>query len=167
MPTLSTVESAQGKNAWAKIEAELRPLLQSLWAAPSAPRLEHVEPIPKEAGVYLFTAAGKPIYVGQTRNLRRRLADHCRPSSGHNKASFAFLRAKKLYEAKQNENYAGTRAALEVAESFPQLFDEAKTDVARMDVRFTTCCDAELRTVFEVYAAELLDTKEFNIFETH
>lgn len=36
-----------------------------------------------------------------------------------------------------------------------------------MEVRFCLCEDPELRTVFEVYAAEHLDTKEFNSFETH
>ena len=47
--------------------------------------------IPAVPGIYLFHYDGKPIYVGQSRNLRRRLSQHTAMGSRQNEASFAFL----------------------------------------------------------------------------
>lgn len=153
--------SPKGAARWAEIEAALPRMLEELWSAPSAPRLKHTE-IPTTAGMYLFSERGRPIYVGQTRNLRQRLSNHCRPSGSHNQASFAFLLAKKAFG-----NYAGTRSQLEAEAKFIPLFTKAKARVARMPVSFIECADPELRTVFEVYAAGHLNTKKYNSFETH
>ena len=158
--------SPHGQRRWTEIEAALPDLLASLCNAESAPRLQHKTAIPQEPGVYLFAERGRAIYVGQTRNLRRRLADHCRISGGHNKASFAFLLAKENFEEEHGE-HSGTRAQMESAKGFKAEFDAAKARVETMPVRFITCQDPEMRTVFEVYAAEHLGTKKYNSFETH
>src|SRR5205823_11016769 len=86
---------AAGKRRWDDLLAQLDPLLDELIAAPSATRLEHSPRIPAEPGVYLFLSRGKPMYVGQTRNLRQRIANHCRPSGRENHATFAFLLARQ------------------------------------------------------------------------
>ena len=163
---LSKVISKTGKQRWEEIERELPRLLKELWNAPGAPRKEHERPVPSDPGLYLFLEGGIPVYVGQTRNLNSRLGSHCRPSGSHNSASFAFLKAKKRYEKKHGD-WQGTRKDLQNEPEFADLFKKAKEEVEGMAVRFCLCDDPELRTVFEVYAAELLDTKEFNSFETH
>ncbi len=50
--------------------------------------------VPK-AGIYLFSEGDEHQYVGRTNTLRTRLQNHCRPSSGHNSATFAFRIARQ------------------------------------------------------------------------
>lgn len=163
--SISEVVSNRGKEKWESIESDLPRLLEALWNAPSAKRLDHGPAVPMEAGIYLFIERGRPIYVGQTRNLRSRLAAHCRPSGSHNSASFAFLVARTQYKGGKGKKM--TRAELQDDPEFKELFSRAKERVSNMEVRFIKCEDPELRTVFEVYAAEHLGTKKYNSFETH
>jgi hypothetical protein len=147
---------------------DLRSLLDRLWVAPACTRAQHGRGgVPKQPGIYLFTSAdGHPLYVGQSRNLNRRLADHCQPGSDHNKASFAFNIAKKA-ATEADALPTGFRAAVAVHPDFAARFASAKGQVAAMPVRFVVESDPYLRTVFEVYATLLLNTKEFNAHETH
>jgi len=155
-----------GVERWAAILGALEDMLQALWDAPGAARLAHSPTVPEAAGMYLFLEDGQPMYVGQSRNLRQRLANHCRPSSGHNKASFAFNLARRELE-EQGHQLVGSREAIENLQVFLEPFRDAKKRLDEMEVRYVTCNDPELRTVFEVYAAERLNTKTYNTFETH
>lgn len=161
--TLRLHDMNDGVDEWSELLARLEPLLSSLLSAPAATRREHGPSIPAAPGLYLFEEDARPMYVGQTRNLRRRLADHCRLSGGHNKASFAFLIARRAL-AESGMQLAGTRSQLELHDGFG--FPLAKQRVAQMKIRFVTCDDPELRTVFEVFAALRLQTP-YNEFETH
>jgi hypothetical protein len=117
--------------------------------------------------VYLFTEGGKPIYVGQTRNFRRRWGEHTRPSSPENSAPFAFNIARQ--EAiRKNLNTMGSRKVVSKLPDFAELFEAAKLRVSSMEFRFVMIEDPPLRTIFEVYASLALGTHgEFNVFETH
>jgi hypothetical protein len=159
---------AEGIAEFEALLGKLRPLLDRLWAAPALPRLEYGQGgVPKLPGVYLFSLLdGPPIYLGQSRDLNRRLAEHCRPGSGQNKASFAFNIAKKT-AANAGVLPAGSRADIAVHEDFVAHFVSAKELVEAMPVRFVLESDPHPRTVFEVYATLLLNTKEFNPHETH
>lgn len=149
------------------IAARLAALLARLLDAPKCPRAEH-ERIPREPGLYLFSdARGKPIYVGQSRNIYDRLAQHCRPSSPENAASFAFNIAKREAAARRIDIVGFNRKDLSVSPDFKTLFDNAKAQVALMPVQFVVETHADLRTVFEVYATYALGTQEYNTFETH
>ena len=150
------------------ILAELEPMLTKLLDQAKHARLAHGRgAIPKAPGVYLFyDASGTPIYVGQSRNLNRRLAEHCRDSSGHNKASFAFNIAKRT-SAGAGVDITGFRADLVARQDFEAQFRAAKRQVAKMPVQFVTEKRADLRTLFEVYATYVLGTQEYNTFETH
>lgn len=122
--------------------------------------------VPSSGGVYAFSENGKPMYVGQTRNLRNRLRQHGGPASQHNQAVFAFNLAKA--DALAAGTYpAGTRRTAERDAVFAELFMAQRKRVAAMDVRFVEIDDPQLRTFFEVYAAVALDTLEYNSFETH
>ena len=135
--------------------------LEELLAAPSRPRKEHPS-IPQAPGIYLFSEHGAPVYVGQTRNLRRRLADHTNQNGGSETATFAF---KIATEDAGPEASGVTRK--EIERRFGSLFDRAKKRVSRMDVQFIEMGDPIERTVFEVYAALHLGTEHYNSFETH
>jgi hypothetical protein len=117
-------------------------------------------------GVYLLSEE-HPIYVGQTRNLRRRLRQHGGMSSRENQASLAFNIARRKAADRPSFNVHLTRRVLEADPAFAQLFEEARARVARMQVRYVEIDDPELRTVFEVYAAVAFGTAEHNSFETH
>ncbi len=55
--------------------------------------------IPKR-GIYLFSEGDQHLYVGRTNRIRSRLAGHCRPSSTHFSATFAFRVASRIALAK-------------------------------------------------------------------
>lgn len=154
-----------GLDRWEALVGELPALLDALWDAASYPRLDHPA-IPRAAGVYLFVEEGKALYVGQTRDLRRRLADHCRVSSRENQASFAFNLARES-AAEARLSVVGYRKVLAVEPAFAEHFAAAKARVAAMDIRFIELDDPELRTVFEVYGTLALGTERYNTFETH
>lgn len=153
--------SKTGMENFANLQSKLPILLDQLRSmAPLAGVL------PVAAGVYLFSEDETPMYVGQTRNLRRRISQHGGPTSRHNQAVFAFNLAKK------DPDLAGrlpdvTRAALELDEAFAEVFRRHRERVAAMEIRFVLIDDPQLRTVFEVYAAMALNTLEYNSFDTH
>jgi hypothetical protein len=122
--------------------------------------------LPAVPGVYLLSEEHL-IYVGQTRNLRRRLRQHGGRSSPENQASLAFNIARRKAADYPSINIHLTRRALEIDLVFAELFREARARVARMQVRYVEIDDPELRTVFEVYAAVAFGTSEHNSFETH
>jgi hypothetical protein len=147
------------------IAADLPRLLQRLLAAAAAPVAEHGE-IPNAPGIYLFSELDRPIYVGQTRKLRKRLGNHTSPLGKNNQATFAFLVAKAEAE-KAGVDMAQFRAHLEADQQFIAHFQAAKLRVSEMDVRFIELAGSIERSVFEIYAALALDTLVFNSFETH
>lgn len=139
-------------------------LLAQLLAAPVARRDEH-GPIPEVPGIYLFSD-DKPVYVGQTRNLRTRLRNHTTAKATENQASFAFLIGKVEAEL-AGIDLKRTRKVLEADPHFAEHFRQAKARVAKMNVRWIELDDPIERTLFEIYAALALDTVAFNSFETH
>jgi hypothetical protein len=60
-----------------------------------------------------------------------------------------------------------TRTQLAADALFDELLRRARQRVALMEARFVAIDDAELRTVFEVYAAVALGTQDFDSSETH
>jgi hypothetical protein len=147
-----------GVAAFDDLLGRLEPLLDELWDAPAAPRSEH-STIPAAPGVYLFTRNDEPVNVGQAPDLRRRLAEQCRPSSGHTKATLAFEIAKR---AADREGIAtdAPPARLATSDDFAPYFTRAKEAVAELPVRFLEVESRELRALFEVYGSLALGTSE-------
>jgi hypothetical protein len=130
--------------------------------------LERRLEVPRTPGCYLFSEGGKPIYVGQTRNLRRRYEQHTGAQRTHNEASFAFLVAKSRAVAKVAAKVlALRRTELQAHPKFAPHFTKAKAQVAKMSFQFIKSADPVERSMFEIYAALHLGTEEFNSFETH
>ena len=51
-----------------------------------------------DKGMYVFYEDDKPMYVGRSDKLRKRILAHGRPKSGHTSATFAFILAKEEFE---------------------------------------------------------------------
>ena len=54
-----------------------------------------------DKGIYVFFEDGRPLYVGRSERMKKRVKQHSRRSSGHNSATFAFLLAKESAEKSQ------------------------------------------------------------------
>ena len=154
-----------GLDRWEEIVHRLPELLDALLSAPPIQR-SHAAKIPLAPGLYLLSEGLRPVYVGQTRNLRRRLAQHGGSWARQNQATFAFALARTAGLA-ANPTLARhrTRNALAEDPAFAALFRDQRERVAAMSVQVVEVDDPELRTVFEVYAAVVLGTE--NKFETH
>jgi hypothetical protein len=148
-----------GVAAFDEVIARMEPLLEQLWDSPAATRDEH-ESVPAAPGLYLFTRGDDPVYVGQAPNLRRRLGEHCRPSSGPSKATLAFEIAKRAAR-REGIDVDGPPSRLATSDEFVPYFASSKQAVAELPVRFIELESPELRTVFEVYAALALDTGQY------
>lgn len=120
-----------------------------------------------ERGIYLFSAGDRHLYVGRTNRIRGRLAGHCRPSSNHFSATFAFRIAREdtgLLKAAYSA--AGSRASLAKDLTFGPAFARAKARLAEMDLRFVEEADPIRQTLLEVYVAVTLKTP-YNDFDNH
>ncbi|PJJ54610.1 GIY-YIG nuclease family protein [Hymenobacter chitinivorans] len=159
---------ASPQQTFAEHTAQLPALLATLEACFPITRTELAKNIPRGTpGIYAFYHDDQPVYVGRTRDLRRRLSEHGRASSSHYSASFAFLRARRVAEAAGHA--AGlvglSRQALARHRVFGPLFVAEKSTVAGMTVRWVVVPDAVTQALLEVYAALELNTL-FNSFET-
>lgn len=139
----------------------LRPSIRKLiQMTPTAVCDRNGRNIPKQ-GIYLLSEGRKHFYVGRSDDMHGRLARHCRPSSRHNSASFAFLLAKEA-----TGHPAGTRAALMEKASFRTAFKRAKARIRAMSLRYVEETDSTRQALLEIYVAVVLQTP-FNDFQTH
>ena len=116
-------------------------------------------------GVYVFYENLKPIYVGRSQSIPKRILAHSRPSSGHNSATFAFLLAKEVAK-KLNHDTNLTRKNLQENAIFNQIYLEQKQRVSNMKIKSIEVNDPDTQAIFEIYASRKLKTK-YNDFATH
>jgi len=120
-----------------------------------------------ERGIYLFSEGDHHLYVGRTNRLRQRLAGHCRASSNHFSATFAFrITRKQTGFHKASYSKTGSRAELVRDLTFGAAFVEAKARISTMDLRFVEETDPIRQTLLEVYVAVALKTP-YNDFDNH
>lgn len=120
------------------------------------------------SGVYLFSEGQKHLYVGRTNRLRHRYGEHCRPSSSHFQAPFAFLLARKATRNVKAAYASGpkSRKGLSTDPLFLSFFTRAKERIRRMHFRFVEEPDQMRQTLLELYCAIALGTP-YNDFRTH
>ena len=118
-----------------------------------------------QRGVYVLYDESRPIYVGRSNRLGNRLLEHSRQSSTHNSAPFAFNLAKEE-AARRGVDPSQARNQLEKDPVFRDLFTQAKRRVSQMRSRTVGIEDPVRQTLFEVYAALVLETP-YNVFDTH
>ena len=147
-----------------KYVEQLPDLLDQLFKLPLRP-LDNIRELPTK-GIYVFYEGDKPVYVGRSKNLKRRLKEHGNQGSTHYSSSFAFNIAKKEAD-KRGIDINRTRKQLAEDLAFNNLFSRAKARVSSMSVRVIPIDDPIVQTLFEVYASVALDTREYNYFDTH
>ena len=119
------------------------------------------------AGIYLFSEGERHLYVGRTNSLRKRLQQHCRPSSSHNSSPFAFRLARQACNVpKATYTKEGSRAHLLEGPAFLDAFVEAKARVCRMSVRVVGEATPMRQALLEMYVSISLDTI-YNDFDNH
>lgn len=134
-----------------------------------------MEPVTRESlprnvpgkGIYLFSDEYRHLYVGRSDNIRKRIALHCRPSSGHNQATFAFRMARDR-TGKTEAAYAavGGRKSLVQDEKFGPVFSACKHEIRRYRLRFVEEDQPTRQALLEIYVATVLQTL-YNDFENH
>ena len=147
----------------AHVEA-LAPACQALLAAsPISP--SGSKSIPTAGGVYLFVEDGKPLYIGRSRQLRRRYAFHC--SGRDNQATFAFILARQAsnYTEVTYKKGDGTRAWLMRQELFLSAFIQSKERIRNMSFQWVVEEDPVRQALLEIYCSIALDTPH-NSFKT-
>ena len=121
-----------------------------------------------ERGVYLFSENDLYLYVGRSNHIRRRLAGHCRPSSSHFSATFAFRIAREETGfIKASYLPAGSRPALVKDLVFGPAFIRAKARIAKMDIRFVEEDNPIRQALLEVYVTVTHKTTRYNDFDNH
>ena len=142
---------------------------------PSFQRLIQMEPttvatLPIEtplSGIYLFSEAEQHLYVGRTNTIRKRLQNHCRPSSGHNSATFAFRLAREITgQTIATYTEQGSRSELQNDPVFGPIFIAQKERVRSMNVRYVSESDPMKQALLEMYISVSLETPH-NDFDNH
>lgn len=119
-------------------------------------------------GVYLFTEAGRHLYVGRSNVLRKRYGRHCRPGATFKQAAFAFQLAREETGQTRASYKPGelSRAGLMTDPRFANAFAEAKERIRKMDYRFVEESDQNRQALLEIYCAIVLETP-YNDSGTH
>lgn len=119
------------------------------------------------SGIYLFSEGEQHLYVGRTNTIRKRLQNHCHPSSGHNSDTFAFRLAREItghISATYTEQ--GSRSYLQAHPEFSPTFIEQKNRVRNMSVRYVSEPDPLRQALLEMYVSVSLGTPH-NDFDNH
>jgi GIY-YIG catalytic domain len=152
-----------------RFQAYIVPLPGSLERLLACPPFVYADspPYPETGGIYVFTEGDRHMYVGRTGNLRQRLGQHCRRSSGHNSAPFTFLLTREV-TGRTNATYrAGEgRDALMSDPVFGPAFIQQNARVNRMLIRYVEEEDTYRQALLEVYVAVVLGTR-YNDFDNH
>jgi len=119
-----------------------------------------------QKGVYVFFEGNKPIYVGRSNRLKKRIKEHSQISSDHYSATLAFRIAKQNTSTLQKKERKLTNKQLMNNSDFVERFKAAKDRIARTEPRFIKIEDQVEQAMFEIYASLALNT-ELNDFGTH
>jgi hypothetical protein len=119
--------------------------------------------------IYLFSEAGKHLYVGRThrQSLRKRLSQHSNPSAQQNQAVFAFKLAREMTgRLRPSYTVKDSRKMLAADSEFAAAFVQAKERVRKMELRYVEEADPLRQTLLEIYVGLVLKTP-YNDFDTH
>ena len=151
---------------FAEVTEKLGPSFQRLLAMEPFTPVSLPKKMPKE-GVYLFSEDQEHLYVGRSKDIRKRIARHSRPGATHRMAAFAFRLAREAtgyLDASYKKE--GSRSQLMQDSTFRAAFNQAKIRIREMDVRFVEEVDPVRQALLEIYVAVSLRTP-YNDFRTH
>jgi hypothetical protein len=112
------------------------------------------------SGCYVLLEQGKPIYVGISRQVFRRLWYHGRGTK-HFTATLAYSIAAHQFVSEL------PRSARMADADFLVRFNLAKLRLQKCDFAFVEITNDLVLYLFEAYCAMELDTSEWNTFRTH
>jgi hypothetical protein len=112
------------------------------------------------SGCYVLLDGGKPLYVGISRQVFRRLWNHVRGTK-HFTATLAYSIAAHQFVSEL------PRTARMADADFLSRFNLAKLRVQKCDFAFVEITNDLVLYLFEAYCAMELDTSEWNTFRTH
>jgi len=119
------------------------------------------------AGIYVLYDGAQALYVGRSNRLRQRLSNHCRESASYKMAAFAFRLARATTgRLKPTYKTEGSRRALMNDPQFVQAFQDAKSRIRSMRVRYVEETTPTHQALLEIYVAIALKTP-FNDFNSH
>ena len=124
--------------------------------------------VPKDTpvgGVYLFSEGTKHLYVGRTkRPLRERIRNQfgANPSA----ASFPWLIAREATNRRATYKRNGSRKELLEDPGFRTAYDDARTRIRKMRVRYVHEPEPLRQALLEIYVAVITGAK-YNNFDTH
>jgi len=151
---------------FAEVTERLDPLFRRLLAMEPFTPVSLPKGMPKE-GIYLFSEDQEHLYVGRSKNIRGRIARHSRPGATHRMAAFAFRLAREATgHLDASYKKEGSRSKLMQDPAFRAAFDQAKTRIREMDVRFVEVANPVRQALLEIYVAVSLRTP-YNDFRTH
>lgn len=111
-------------------------------------------------GCYVLIYRTRPIYVGISQTVLRRLRQHVRGTS-HFDATLAY----KIAAARQPHNMK--RAEAMTNKNFQVEFVKARQYIRKLNVAFTEIPNPLELYLFEAFCAMKLNTSKWNTFETH
>jgi len=111
-------------------------------------------------GCYVFIDGEKPIYVGISRGVIKRLVQHLNYDS-HYSASLIYRMASEDYPHEMKRDQAMKD------EQFKSVFFSAQERLRQMKIAFVEIDNDLELYVFEVFASMKLDTDMWNTFRTH
>ncbi len=114
------------------------------------------------SGLYIIYDDKSPVYVGISRNIKRRFRQHFK-TLNHNTSSFLYRLAKENYKKVNNKEYTGNREKFEIKEYGKIIQDELNRNYR---IKYIQVSDFYFLALLEIYASCLLETK-WNSFKTH
>jgi len=116
-------------------------------------------------GVYLFSENGKHLYAGRTkRKIKTRLKGHVNTAKD---CPFAWHLAREYTGIiKAPYKKEGSRNHLLTQPQFKQAYEESKTRIRKMEVRYVGESDPVKQALLEIYVAVVSGAK-YNDFDTH
>lgn len=113
-------------------------------------------------GSYVLIENGKPIYVGISRQVFRRIWLHCRGETHYN-ANLVYRIASK----KKPSDVKTSRDKRMRDEEFLAVFNEVRSHIQQCSFAYVPIDNDLTLYLFEAYCAMELDTCEWNTFRTH
>jgi predicted GIY-YIG superfamily endonuclease len=111
-------------------------------------------------GCYVIIERGRPLYVGISKLVLRRLRYHVQGKT-HYDSNLAYTIAIRQLRL------VGTREKNSKARGYKKAFNKAKKRLQKCKVAFIEIDNPLILYLFEAYCAMQLDTSKYNSFKTH
>ena len=135
-PAKQCLERWKDAPEFSRALADVLTKFRELTGSDPAPVSLRPSPLPPTPGVYLFSESGQHLYVGRTRNLRRRVSQHIPGTVRAMGPTLAVRMArKKTGRVPTYAERGGLKDLLTHDQAFREAFKEAVARIRQMDAR--------------------------------